>query len=95
MSIMNYIWLFFVAWVIGESIKATVQKSKNIDDLHKYRNIKDVIKKYGPPFDVQKYEVYSKYTFKNSTGGLFQCKYKVDIFTVCDGKLIKHEHFWE
>lgn len=94
-TIFEYWWLFLLAWFVGELIKSWQKTSKIINDLDDYKNIQDVIDKYGTPDDISKYEDYTKYTFKRSTNGWGHNKYTVDIFTLQKDKLIKHERFQE
>ena len=94
-TIVEYWWLFLIAWFLGSLLKSWQRTSKIVHDLHKYNSIQDVIKEFGAPDSISKYDTYTKYIFKRSTNGCGHNKYIVDIFTLEKGKLIKHEHFQE
>ncbi len=91
----GYMVLLGIFWLAGYIVKEYQKISKDIKDLDKYKDINDVINKYGVPSDVQEYDEYKKYIFKKSTNGWARHKYKVDIFTLQKGKLIKHENYHE
>lgn len=98
-SLTNNWILDFIIFLVGIEILSSIFKtdlkaSENIKDLKTYGSIDDVIKKYGVPDDIQKLDIFTKYTFKKATK-LFNLKYKVDIFTLQNGQLIKHESFYE
>lgn len=95
MTIIDYVIMFAVASFVGTFLKEYEKTSKNINDLKKYRSIDDILKKYGVPDNVEQFDEYKKYTFKKSTNGWGQNKYKVDIFTLQNNQLIKHESFYE
>lgn len=95
MTIGEWIILLIIASIGGALMKAYQKQSRNKNDLHKYKDIDDVIKKFGPPDDVKKFDDYTKYTFKKSTNGWSHQRHKVHIFTLQKGKLIKHETFQE
>lgn len=94
MTVIDYMIMFAVASFVGKLLKEYEKTSKNINDLKKYRTIEKVIKKYGVPDNIEQFAEYKKYTFKKSTR-LFNLKYKVDIFTLQNDQLVKHERFYE
>ena len=91
----DWIIIFIFVAVIGTGIKEYQKMSKNINDLHRYADIDEVITRYGTPDDIKKFENYTKYIFKKSTKGWGHFKYQVDIFTTQNDKIIKHENFYE
>ena len=95
MRIMDYVILFAVASFVGAFIKEYQKQSKDIKDLHRYANINAVIDKFGTPDDIKKFGNYTKYIFKKSTNGWGHCKYQVDVFTLQNDNLIKHENYYE
>ena len=95
MTVIDYMIMFAVASFVGKLLKEYEKTSKNINDLKKYRTIDKVIKKYGVPDNIEQFAEYKKYTFKKSTNGWGHNKYKVDIFTLQNDQLVKHERFYE
>lgn len=98
-SILNYDFdhpfgFAFVNILVIFQFKYFARMPKNIDDLDDYKKIDDIIAKYGIPDNVEQFEAYKKYTFKKSANGLWASKYKVDIFTLQNDKLVKHEKFY-
>lgn len=95
MNILSYMVLFGLAAFASVMIKEYQKMSKDIKDLHRYKNIQAVIDKFGTPDNIQNYGDYTKYTFKKSTDGWGWFKYQTDVFTLQNGKLIKHENYYE
>lgn len=95
MNLISYIILFGIAAFVGVMLKEYQKMSKDIKDINRYRNINEVINKFGTPDDIHQYGEYTKYTFKKSTNGWGHCKYQVDVFTLQNDKLIKHENYYE
>ena len=76
-------------------IKEYQKTSKEIKDINRYKNINEIMARFGTPDDIHKYDDYTKYTFKKSTNGWGWFKYQVDIFTMQKNKIIKHENYHE
>ncbi len=95
LAVGDYAILLAASFVIGLFIKQYEHMSKDINDLDTYQNIDDIIKRFGTPYNIEEFDEYKKYTFKKSTNGWGAHKYTVDIFTLQNGKIIKHENFCE
>jgi hypothetical protein len=92
---LGFFGLFLICAFFALLLRQWQRISRNVDDLHKYRDIQDVIDKYGAPDDVKDYGEYKKYTFKKSTNGWSHNKYRVNVFTLHNDRIIKHEYFQE
>lgn len=95
MTIANYIVLFGIAAFLSVMIKEYQKTSKEIKDINRYKNINEIMARFGTPDDIHKYDDYTKYTFKKSTNGWGWFKYQLDIFTMQKNKIIKHENYHE
>lgn len=95
MNLISYIILFGIAAFVGAMLKEYQKMSKDIKDINRYKNIDEVINKFGTPDDIHQYGEYTKYTFKKSTNGWGWFKYQTDVFTTQKDKIIKHENYYE
>lgn len=90
LTLTQLFWLIVISSIIGGLLKLYQQQLKDVKDLDKYKNVDDVIQKFGTPDSITEFDGYKKYTFKKSTHWT-RNRYLVHTFTFKDGKLVQHQ----